>query len=244
MKDFDAQKLSSLIQKFCNQLFNVVDIIWDEKKYIKQPDRFFYTILMKVTTVLDSIHFQIFNLDQKPNYAVATGLVLRTCLLDIINLYYVLDLIEDEPQMLERINSIMADHLKYVYKNLKSSEQAEVRKDWPELFDSNNLPKTYQLPNSKRMADAIINFPSIKTEAEGAQHTYSLLSKYEHNGAFTFDLLHNPYSERGGEIVKRVIKNGLDTCVIALKTVCGHWIDEKDNLEIELGKTVQEIINL
>lgn len=242
MKEVNAEQLGKQVLQLCRELFEVYDVILDSKKYVKMPDRFFYMTFKKIMVVLDAAHIQIYNLDNKPHYAIATGLMLRTCLLDIINLYYVLDALNDENEVLERINTIMADHIKYGYKNLPVKQQEKIRADWPELFDAGGNLKKYALENSRSMVDKIVNFPHIKPEAKTAQNLYAIFSKYEHNGAFTFDLLHNPYSADGNGIVKSAVKDAVGCCAIALKVLSSHWISEEHEVSKKLRAILADIL--
>lgn len=237
-----AEQLGEQVLKLCRELFEVYDIILDSRKYAKMPDRFFYMTFKKIMVVLDAAHIQIYNLDNKPHYAIATGLLLRTCLLDVINLYYVLDALNNEDEVIERINAVMADHLKYEYKKLPVEQQAKIRLDWPELFDTDKNLKKYDWPNSRSMVDKIVNFPHIKPEAKTAQKLYSIFSKYEHNGAFTFDLLHNPYSADGNGIVKSAVKDAVGCCAIALKVLSSHWISEEHEVSRKLHVILADIL--
>ena len=80
-----------LLLIFVQLLNDVTDIIWDKRNYVAPRERFYYAIFMELQFLLDAIHVQIFNLDHKPHYGLAAGLSLRTCMLDVLNLYYVMD---------------------------------------------------------------------------------------------------------------------------------------------------------
>lgn len=70
--------------KFIECLYDVLEVIQDAKNYAPLRERYYYTIFIKLLSVLDSLIFQVINLDGKPHYAVSVILCLRTCMLDVL----------------------------------------------------------------------------------------------------------------------------------------------------------------
>jgi len=228
--------------RFVEVLNDVTDVIWD-KNDSSPRQKFYYTIFMKLQFILDGIHFQVLNLDGKRHYGLSAGLSLRTCMLDVLNLYYVMDVHEDQEEAELRINSIMADHLKYTLSELKPVEKDDVVKRWPELFDEDQKLKNFQRLGTKTFINGISTFNTLIQETKEAHHLYKIFSKYEHNGAFTFDLLHNPYSEKGNDVVKYMIYSAIGVCALACKLVASNWIDNNMPLMERLDTSIKELLN-
>jgi len=241
-KDINVEKKASSLSKFVNVLMDVVDIIWKQERYVNLKDKFFYTILFKITSILNSIEIQVYNLDNKPNYTIVTALALRTCMLDVLNLYYVMDEIESPVVMDNRVNTIMSDHLKHIYSDLSLEQRKIIQLEWKELFEKDGTLKKYTRLNSNALLDGINKFASIKTEAEEAKDLYDFFSKYEHNGAFTFNLIHNFYYSNSTHIIKEKIVRAIIICSIALRTTSTHWIEKENKLIAKLDLYIQELV--
>lgn len=228
---------------FVKLLHEVTNIILDKQNYSAPRERFYYIIFMKLQFLLDAIHIQIFNLDNKPHYSLAAILSLRTCMLDVLNLYYVMDVHDDIEAATIRINIIMHDHLKFVYSDLKKEEKKEIRKDWPNLFDKTESLIKFTKLSSKDYVKEITHFDTLKEEAKEAIHIYEIFSKYEHNGAFTFNILHNPYSTDGNNKTKFMIYSAIGICALACKFIYSHWVADKSSLAIKLDDAIKHLLN-
>jgi len=228
---------------FLQVLNDVTDVIWDKKNYTAPRERFYYSILMKLQFLIDAIQIQVYNLDHKPHYGLAAGLSLRTCMLDVINLYYVMDVHEDIAEATLRINTLMADHLKYVYPSLKDDEKEEARKNWPELFNEQEKLIDFGRITTRDFLKAITHFDTLKTEAYEAMHIYQIFSKYEHNGAFTFDILHNSYSATSNNIIKFMIYSAIGICALACKIIASHWVDDLSPIAVKLNNSIKDLLS-
>jgi len=238
----DPEVKGKQLLTFVKLLNDVTDVIWETKNYTAPRERFYYAIFMKLQFLLDAIHVQIYNLDHKPHYGLAAGLSLRTCMLDVLNLYYVMDVHENIEEATLRINTIMADHLKYVYPGLKDVEKEEARKNWPELFDEQENLIDFGRLSTRAFVNAIIHFDTLKTEAHEAIHIYQIFSKYEHNGAFTFDILHNPYAVAGNKIIKFMIYSAIGICALACKITSSHWIEDQSSIAVKLDNAIKDLL--
>jgi hypothetical protein len=240
LKTSETKAKELLVFNLC--LCEVLDVIWAAANYTPLRERYYYTIFMKLLSILDSIVFQVANLDSKPHYTLSTILCLRTCMLDTLSLYYVMDTHEDILKVTERINSIMADHLKYTYNEFSQEEKDDIRQTWPDLFDANGNLKKFGQPGTKLFLNGIATYNTLKEEADTAKDIYTIFSKYEHNGAFTFDLLHNHYSPKGIELVKWKIYEALGVCACACKLISTHWVDNEGPLANKMNAAVIDLL--
>jgi hypothetical protein len=244
IKENQAEEKGKQVMLLISVLNDLREVIWEKQDYVKPRERFYYTIFMKLSFLLDSIHIQIFNLDNKPHYIIVSSLALRTCMLDVLNLYFIMDSHEDEDVAYQRINTIMSDHLKYVYKELTLDQKKEISKDWPELFDNEGSLINFGRVNTGKLIKGIKNFESLKKEAKEALHLYKIFSKYEHNGAFTYGILHNPYSPQGNELVKYLTYEALGICAMACKYISVHWLLNDHPLTDRLDNAIKDILDI
>ncbi|KPH13390.1 hypothetical protein [Chryseobacterium sp. ERMR1:04] len=240
-KNIDAQKLGLKTDEFVKALEEVTDIIWKSEKYQKVTDRFYYTTFMKVRMLLDGIFLQVYNLDNKPHYSIGVALQMRTAMLDLLGLYYVVDEIDDEAAQLTRVYTIMADHVKYTWNDFTKDQKNQVRQDWPDLFDVDGHLKKFPNVGTKIFMAGIVKQVHTLKEAEVIKPIYDFFSKLEHNGAFTFDLIHDAYSPQGNEKLKGLIKKAIVNCAIALKFLSNHWLLNNAPIMLKIERIIADI---
>ncbi|MCY1520108.1 hypothetical protein D9M68_548790 [compost metagenome] len=136
----------------------------------------------------------------------------------------------------------MSDHLKHVYKELTPEQKREVNKDWPELFNNDGTLIDFGRVNTNELMKGIKNFESLRKEAKEALHIYKIFSKYEHNGAFTYGILHNPYSQQGNGIIKHLTYEALGICAMAFKYISVLWLPNEHPITDRLDKVIKEIL--
>lgn len=139
------------------------------------------------------------------NYKFPIGLLLRTCLSDFLTYFYFLLIVKENYPNDESINNEIKQFLvgnihslkkeiDWSLKNKKITKQLydEAWQDIKRLYDDFFDPLTGKLINDKNIAIAVIK-NKLKTHqdmewAAFAYEGYALFSKYEHFGAFTYDL--------------------------------------------------------
>lgn len=240
-KNIDAVKLGLKTDEFTKILEEVTDIIWKSEKYVHVTDRFYYTIFMKVRMLLDCMFLQVYNLDHKPHYGIGVALQLRTAMLDILGLYYVIDEINDPNMQLARINAIMADHIKYMWNDFDTVGKDKVKLEWPDLFEADGNRKKFPNVGAKIFMAGIVKEANIIIEAELIKPIYDFFSKLEHNGAFTFDLIHDSYTPGGNYKLKGLVKEAIINCAVALKFLSNHWLQNNDPLILKIEGIITEI---
>jgi len=227
------------INEYCERLNEVLDVIWLDNDYgTKQPHRFYYLMFFKLRALLASTTFHVLNLYIKREFTIALNLILRTAMLDVISLYYVMDATEDDEEQQERINKINADHLIKTFPDFDKEGKKQIIKDFPELFDVNGVLQYNKHLYLKDMERGIQKFPTLIKEFKELKFIYNLFSKFEHNGAFTFDLLHNPYSDEGFEKSKDMTIRAIRCLALGLKMVRTNWVNDNHALHDDLENCV------
>lgn len=82
---------------------------------------------------------------------------------------------------------------------------------------------------------------NLNNEIRAVRHTYDIFSKLEHNGAFTFDLLHRSYLPGGDQKMKFMIKEGVIASAAALRLVSHLWLEEGSLLREKLYSQLRNI---
>lgn len=224
----DSVTFGSQFLTFIHQVHEVIDeTIYPSKKYVDEPERFYYTILHKLATVGDVIAFLITNLDGKPHYANGTIILARTSMLDTICLYYVLDQTNDEENQKKRIDNILNDHVRSIYQSAANEEKKlEIRNQYPWCFESGKFRADIEKITTKKMIDSL-HVEELKKPTDRALKLYSLFSKVEHNGLFTFNILHSHYNDSD----KRSVMMNYDAALVigeVIMIVLLHWVDKDD----------------
>ncbi|PSK90822.1 hypothetical protein [Taibaiella chishuiensis] len=243
MNTINLKTTSDEIEIYVNQLNDVLDIIWKDENYGRQqPDRFYFILFLKLRFVIGSMNFHLQNLDAKRDFTVSLCLLLRTAMLDILNVYYVMDSSDKTQEQEYRINRLMADHFKFEFKDYSDEEKDTIRQDWPELFELDGKQKKFEYLSSKKLVEEITNFESLQREGKICREVYMKLSKFEHNGAFTFDILLAPYIPEQYPKVKALIKVAINSAVIGIRTLCDYWLTKDDLISSKLTESVHKIL--
>ena len=237
-----SQWVGNQLFTFCHTLSDILDNhILENGLYLEEPRRFYYTILHKLRNVLDAGSFLIVNLDGKPHYTDAAYLLLRTCLLDVACLYYVLDATGNQLQA-ERIDQIMYDHIRSLYISARDEdEKVLIRSRYPQCFHLDAFRKDIKNVSIKKMFNEITN-EALKTEVGYSISLYNIFSKTEHNGILSFHLLHDHFSETGGKTSKKKIYDSLGIIMVAINLVVQEWVAEDTASVINLKSITKEIL--
>lgn len=224
----DSVTFGSQFLTFIRKVHETIDeIIYPSKKYIDEPERFYYTILHKLATVGDVIAFLITNLDGKPHYANSAIILSRTSMLDAICLYYVLDQTDDREEQKKRIDNILNDHVRSIYQSTPNEEKkVEIRNQYPWCFESGKFRADIERITTKNMIDGL-HMEELKEPAGRSLKLYSLFSKFEHNGLFTFDMLHSHYNESDKRTIMMNYDAALNIGEVILIVIL-HWIKKDD----------------
>ncbi len=168
---------------------------------------------------------------KKNDYSIISiGIILRTCMSDLITFYYLFYLIRTKPNDYKSdINRFMADNLRFLLKDISNIENSKERlryvslmkEKWSEYFekDKNEIIKPLKVSISDMALELMKENKAIYLEA---YESYSYLSKFEHIGKLTFEL--QDYHERDMDtsMKKVVVTYGLylDSYVSILNSFC------------------------
>lgn len=217
----------------------IFDTIYPSEKYVDEPYRFYYTILHKLATVGDALAFLTVNLDGKPHYCDSAGILVRTCMLDLVCLYYVIDKTE-LPEQQNRIENILYDHVRTIYsKTDNPEEKTKIRQQFEQCFDGEKFKKSIQKISTKSMVDNI-SIETFAKEAGRALTIYNYFSKIEHNGIFTFNLMHRHYNPESN-VTKEIIYDAILLKAMVILVVIQHWISKDDHRYIKLKSLYREM---
>jgi len=192
----------------------VIGSILEQERYIKEPERFFYSLLFKLNNGLDSANLFILNIFNKPHYSDSLFLILRTLISDIITLDYILTKSKGNASELnEYIESVYYDHIKFELKNFDvlqllykeskiviDNKKQELKNERKKFFDNSGNPKSYlkDIKSVSAMVKEIAQETKKKiplASISDAFEHYSIFSKYEHLGDLTFHLIHRSFRD-------------------------------------------------
>lgn len=228
---------------YTNTLFNIIDgEIWGHVKEAEEPYRYCYTVVYKMFGLLDAGSYLVNNMDNKPHYIQTLYLTCRAILLDSIYLMSVLDKYERKEDYKTHIDHIMSDHIHAFYSSAHTeTDRKSIREKHPEYFIDDKLKY------SKRLSVvAIINSIKIKELKEQSlrgKFFYDIFSKYEHQGHYTYLLLHNHHLEKDKEKMKICIIDSISIAMYSIIIAIKIWINQEDDKFKQLYKWNEAFCN-
>lgn len=242
MDKIDIEKKSKQLDQYNLALHEIIDgEIYEKFAYFEEPDKFYYTILYKVMTLLDTISLLMGNLENKRYYFNSIYLLLRTSLSDIVCLYYVFEKFLDKTEAKDRIQLIMDDHVHSIFHAADNEERQLLMQTFPNCFTSGKLKKTVHKVSVKAMHTQISS-PSIKKEVASAMNLYNFFSKLEHNGELSFNIMHKPFTSEGYESAKSKVCDAITTIVFGIQPPLLNWIKMDDARFVNLASLAKELI--
>lgn len=242
-----SKRIGDMVFTFANLVTDILDNdILEGTAYQINPGHFYYTLLHKLRNVLDASSFLIANLDGKPHYTDSAYLLLRTCLLDVSNLYFVVDKSEDKAAEQARIERIMSDHVRAIYNSAKGDEveRTAVREAYPDCFEGDKFKREI-MPVNIIITRNEIDSPSLKKEMEFIIHYYNIFSKIEHNGTLSFDMLHAPYYPLGKIRATSRIYAAIGTIMKGVIILIRHvWIHQDDKRVERMQALMGDILEI
>jgi len=240
-----SEKAGDILYSFTHHLTDIIEKdILDKGRYLGEPQRFYYTVLFKLRNVLDAASFLVKNLDGKPHYHDSTFLLLRTCLFDAVNLYYVMDQEANISIQKERIERIMFDHVKSIWICAQDDEERQlIIEKFPQCFKNGKFRKDIVKVNIITMYNEI-DIQLLKDEAKIAIDLYNIFSKVEHNGILSFNLLHAHYENEGAISAKYKVFLACKKIMMVITLLIRHaWnISDKDGRFLELIRLNNNLI--
>jgi hypothetical protein len=197
-------ELGCYLEKFCLRLADkhsgpfITSISEDIKSH------YFQTQLFKMFRLLWSLVYLLKQADEQPHFILSINIILRTLLNDTIFLFYV-SLPENDKERINSIQEIYTDHLYFVFSEFKfltdnSFEKKEVinhqfeemHLNFPEFFNAkpnlDNFKKTLLFYKKGLSLKSVVK--KIKNDVVFTAYSlFMLLSKTEHTGLYTFELI-------------------------------------------------------
>lgn len=241
METINIEEIGNQLYEYNLALHEIIDgDIYAKYAYFEEPDKFNYTVLFKVMTLLDTVSFLMVNLQDKRYYINSIYLILRTCLSDVICLHYIFEKFFDKEQAKERIQLIMDDHIFAIYYSADEAERALLIQRYPDCFDNGKPKKSLHKVSVKAMY-AQIQTSAMKKEAAIAMKLYEFFSKLEHNGELTFNIMHKPFTPEGYENAKQKLCDAITTIIRGIQPPLLNWLN-KDDLKFQhLVKLVNKL---
>ena len=128
---FDSVVKGNQLLTYTRHLSDLIEsYILDTERYQNEFERICYTIVHKLRNLLDASSFLVTNanLDGKPHFIDSSFLILRTCLSDTICLYYILDHHEISEILNKRIERILSDHVRYLFRSRERYRKTKNKK--------------------------------------------------------------------------------------------------------------------
>jgi hypothetical protein len=259
------------LQKYSNALATLAYFI--SEKFVNEiaakpetentePYKFFYTILLKSNSALDTCSLLLINYHNRPHHADSLAIVLRSIITDCVIYRFLLQKSQsNETDLVSNISSIYYDHVAYTVKGLEgyfkdiydwtdekiAEEVTSIKRARPNYYDSDGNVKINPFPSSVRFIlreMARTRQPGDKDDLRNLYHHYDILSKYEHPGELSFQLVHRQYGELTrhkylDEIVDVINRSIVPTVI----SVAGAWPDIADKHLPEFNRLFKEVLN-
>ena len=114
-----AEKLSSAVASFTFQYHSLIIGEIQKKELFKgEQDEFFYTIIFKINSALDSLNVLFCNFHNKGHFQPSIFIILRSILNDIILAEYINIQGETEVERAELIKRVKYDHIDRMITNM------------------------------------------------------------------------------------------------------------------------------
>jgi hypothetical protein len=240
-----SERAGSVLLTYAHNLTDIIENdIYKNDAYVQEPQRFFYTILHKLRNVFDAASLLVTNLDGKPHYHDAVYLLLRTCLFDAVNLYYVMDAESDIVLQNERIQRIMDDHVRAIWNSAQDEEEKDliIEKFPGYITEDRKFRKDLKKINIIMMHDEMRS-DNIRKQIRTMIDLYNIFSKVEHNGKLTFNIIHAHFEPDGALSAKSKIYHALNLIMATIAVLFRYsWqISAQDRRYLELVRLIKEI---
>jgi len=244
MDNFFNNLSSAILEFVITYNETVVGKIVDSKKEEtgkKEPEHFFYTILHKTISTLDTANYAIRNFHTKFHFRISLYILLRAIMADLIVGEYVIKSGKEGEELEKLIKSVNADHVFYAYESISKNErvieslsetdleerQDQFRKLFPTFFvDGKCIEHISSSPSN--MVRTIFSQRKKGDDLRFLSHAYyyyDKFSKYEHLGEFTFNLTHGVYYSHLLKDTYEEVFICLNVILSALMNVTQIWPD-------------------
>ncbi|WP_452227603.1 hypothetical protein [Lacinutrix sp. MEBiC02404] len=253
------KELSSLILTFTTEYGDqVINKILDKDAYIKEPQRFFYTLIHKTSCSLEASNIFIRNFDSKRNYHPSLFIILRAILSDILVAEYITHCSESNAHSNELIDGIYFDHVDNIIRTCNTTfrhiyqwneNETELKKNElkanSKFYSSDGKAKCKKISTSLNSLIVKI-WQSNKDKKHLIHHRrifdlYGIFSKFEHLGELSFHLTHRGYDDTQKDTLYFDLYDSIVFIVEALVTYSKAWEGTLKFDLIKCNKLKQEI---
>ena len=244
------EKLSSRILMLIDfYRAEVIKKILNNNRFIKEDEKYFYTIILKTIDSLDGANIFIRNFNNIRSFQVPLFIIIRAILNDIIISEYIIVNSSDNQEQVKLINRINFEHIKYIISSIKIeskirkwSEQEkqrkyiEIKRAYQKYYEKNGNEKLTEKikTNAGSLVDSILEKSTNHEPYQligVAYILYNTFSKLEHFGELSFSLVHLPYQDNKQPSLNHLFSS-IEVIVAALNNYCRKW----ENLEIDFEK--------
>lgn len=227
-------ELSSILLKYV-QFYqkNIIAIIIKNKEFTKEPNKFFYSIVFKICSTLESSNIFIRNFNSHPHYQISLSLLIRSIMSDIILTEYVIHKGRDNTKKIEIINQIYYDHhsnilnttetvYPLVFSWSKEEKELELSK-YKQIIDERFPDNQKKIKSINQIVRELISNSKNSDVIKRAYKLYDEYSKFEHFGDFTFRLIHRGFEIDQFEILNKRLIDTLNIIISALTNYLNLW---------------------
>ena len=252
-----AEKLSSVVASFAFKYHSlIISEIQKRELFIDEQDEFFYTLLFKTNSALDSLNILFCNFYNKPHFQPSIFIILRSILNDIILGEYINNQGKTDAERVELINRVKYDHVDRSISNISkifriinnlsneevNKELSSIKKKYPDYFDENGEPKVKKIPTSPQsMITTIFCQAREGTNLNflrRAMHFYDIYSKYEHYGILSPYLIHRPFKDIEDSFQE--VTETINMIMSAMINYTRNWEEFGDDVRKPLEETQQK----
>ena len=257
-----AQKLSSVIASFTYKFHSsIVSEIQKRNLYQGDQDEFFYTIIFKTNSALDSLNVLFCNFYNKNHFQPSIFIILRSVLNDIILAEYINNQGKTEAERVDLIKRVKYDHIDRMITNMSKifkitnnlsneeviEEVSSIKKMYPDYFDKNGEAKFKKISTSPQSLITTIFYQAKDgtnlSFLRRAMHFYDIYSKYEHYGILSTYLIHRPFKDVEDSF--QDFTGTLNIIMSAMINYTRNWEELGDDVRKpleEIHKNFQELI--
>jgi hypothetical protein len=266
-RDMEDEEIVSLYKDLINFTtytnLNYLDKLLIKSDFVNEPERFFYTILYKLNSGLDSCQLFIYNFNQTERHLDSLFLILRTLISDTLMALYVINKETNSNKDIENnIKRLYSDHLKFSLKNLTKygdkvwsytaleihQKQLKIKTDYKEYFLNNKLKYEPFRENIGEIASYLIKHHSNEISELLIVKGYDLyyfFSKYEHLGLLSFPLIHRQYDPKNKPAILRQIAEAFMVISCMIEYCLKHWkylkVEEDIQFEVLLRRLLSHV---
>lgn len=246
-------ELSSLILKYIHfYQKNIISHIIERKEHKTEPYKFYYTIIFKTCSVFESSNIIIRNFHSHPHYQVSLSILFRSIMSDIIMAEYVIIKGKSEIQKKEVIEKIYFDHIsnvlgatKKTYPIVYNWSKEETDKRVLELEESLMKNFKHNQQKIKSLNQIVKEVLSSNNGIDIIKKSYILFdeySKFEHLGAFSFNLIHRPFEQKEFNSLNIKLIEAIRIITSSLNNYMQLWDTIPFNSKNQSKEITQEIL--